>query len=229
MIFGTLINVATIVVGSIFGIVFRSKLPSNLVARVFQALGLFTFMLGVLIAIKVENIVVMIISLVLGTILGELINVEKQIEFVANRFKKLINHSHEQFSEGLVTAFLLFCTGSLTILGSIEEGVGNGITLLITKSILDGFAAFALASSFGIGVLFSIIPLFIYQSSLSILAYYLGNFFSANVALALSTTGGILLIGLGISMLDIKRIPVANMLPAIVLAPFFVWFLSIFK
>ncbi len=229
MIVGTIINVGAVVVGSSFGLLFRSKLPANIVARVFQSIGLFTLVLGIYTAIKVDNVLVMIFSLVIGSVLGELISLDTKIDKGALFIKRLVNHSHEQFTEGLVTAFLLFCTGSLTILGSIDDGVGNGITLLLSKSILDGFASVALASTLGIGVMCSVIPLFIFQTIISLCAFGFGNFFSPNISLALSSTGGVLLIGLGIKMLNIKNINVVNMLPAILLAPFFVWLISFLK
>ncbi len=226
MIVGTVINVATVSLGSGLGLLMHSKLPQRILERIFQAIGLFTLLLGFYTASKVDNVLVMIFSLVLGALLGELIQIEGYINKGANRFKSIVKNSGETFSEGLVTAFLLFCTGSLTILGSIDEGIGNGNTLLLSKSILDGFASFALAGSLGVGVLFSIIPLFLYQSAITLLAYYFGNFFSTTITQALSSTGGVLLIGLGISMLDIKKINVVNMLPALLFAPLLIWLIG---
>lgn len=227
MVIGTLINVAAVTIGSLLGLLLHSRLPKRFIERIFQAIGLFTLMLGFYTASKVDNILVMIFSLVLGAIAGELIQLEKHINKGGDRFKRMLHNSGETFSEGLVTAFLLFCTGSLTILGSIDEGIGNGMTLLLSKSILDGFASFALAGSLGVGVLFSIIPLFLYQSAITLLAYYFGNFFSTSITQAISSTGGVLLIGLGISMLDLKKISVVNMLPAIIFAPLLIWLLSL--
>lgn len=227
MIIGTVINVATVTSGSVLGLMLHSKLPQRILERIFQAIGLFTLLLGFYTASKVDNILVMIFSLVLGALFGELIQIENYINRGAERFKGIVKSSGETFSEGLVTAFLLFCTGSLTILGSIDEGVGNGNTLLLSKSILDGFASFALAGSMGVGVLFSVVPLFLYQSTITLFAYYFGNFFSVAITQAISSTGGVLLIGLGISMLDIKKISVVNMLPAIIVAPLLIWLITI--
>lgn len=227
MIIGTVINVATVTSGSVLGLMLHSKLPQRILERIFQAIGLFTLLLGFYTASKVDNILVMIFSLVLGALFGELIQIENYINRGAECFKGIVKSSGETFSEGLVTAFLLFCTGSLTILGSIDEGVGNGNTLLLSKSILDGFASFALAGSMGVGVLFSVVPLFLYQSTITLFAYYFGNFFSVAITQAISSTGGVLLIGLGISMLDIKKISVVNMLPAIIVAPLLIWLITI--
>lgn len=227
MIYGTIVNVLTVTIGSIIGLSLRSKLPQAIIERVFQAIGLFTMVLGVYMAIKVDNVLVMIFALVLGAITGELLRLDYQINKGADKIKRLVPNSHDRFSEGLITAFLLFCTGSMTILGSIDEGVGNGNTILLSKSILDGFASIALAGSLGIGVLFSIVPLFILQASITLLAYLFGSFISPEISLAISSTGGVLLIGLGFNLLDIKDIKVINILPAILFAPFFIWILSL--
>ena len=123
----------------------------------------------------------------------------------------------------MLTAFLLYCMGSMTILGALEEGIKNDSTLLITKSVMDGFSSIALASAFGIGVAFSIIPMLLFQGGLTLLAVAFGDFFSQTMINELSATGGILLIGLGINILEIKHIKIFNLLPALVFVVLFTW------
>ncbi len=220
---GTIINVVTVLIGSTIGVLLKSKLPKNITETVFQALGLFTLALGFIMAMKANDFLVIVFSLVIGAIIGELINLEKRTEHLASKMKQKIKIKDEKFTEGLLTAFLLFCMGSMTILGAFDEGMKGDTTLLITKSVMDGFAAMALASAFGIGVGFSVIPLLIYQGGLTLFASFLGDFFSPAMINELTAVGGILLIGLGINILEIKKIKIFNILPALLLVVFFTW------
>ncbi len=220
---GTFLNVITVLIGSAIGMLLKSKLPERLTKTVFQSLGLFTLALGFIMALKAEDYLIIVFSLVIGAVIGEILDLEKLISGLAGKMKKKIKIKDKKFSEGLLTAFLLFCMGSMTILGAFDEGMKGDPTLLITKSVMDGFAAMALASAFGIGVAFSVIPLLIYQGGLTIFASYLGGFFSEIMINELTAVGGILLIGLGINILEIKKIKIFNILPALVLVVFFTW------
>lgn len=213
---GTLINVLAVAVGSLIGLMVNKKLPERYIQIVFQALGLFTLFIGFFMASKAQQLLYLVFSLVLGGITGELFKLDNLLDRFSLYLKSKIKSRHERFSEGLVTAFLLFCMGSMTILGSFEEGLGNKPTLLFTKSVMDGFAAIALTAALGIGVLFSIVPLFLYQGALTLFAGYLGQYFSETIINELTATGGVLLIGLGLNILDIKKIKVLNLLPALI-------------
>lgn len=217
---GTLINVGTVLVGSAIGLLVRSRLPERYTKIMFQVFGLFTIFLGIKMALETKNIMVMIFSLLLGTMLGEWWNLEKGMDRLAGFIKKRVKSKNERFTEGFVTAFLVFCMGSMTILGAIEEGLGSKPNLLLTKSLMDGFSSMALASALGAGVLFSVIPLLIYQGGLTVFASYLTNILSPDVVAELSAVGGILLIGLGFVLLDVKKIRVMNMLPSLVVVVF---------
>ncbi len=223
MITGTIINIATVLLGSLIGILFRSKLPERFIKIVFQGIGLFTLVLGVSMALKSSHLLVMVFSLIIGGILGEMLRLETRVENIANQLKNKFKLGSERFSEGMVTAFLLYCMGSMTILGAIEEGLGNGFDLLLTKSIMDGFASIALASAFGTGVAFSVVPLFIYQGGLTVLTAFLGDYFSDVITNDMTAVGGVLLVGLGINILEIKKIKVLNLLPAILAAITLSW------
>ena len=214
---GTIINVATIIIGSSIGLLLRSKLSSRITEIVFQGIGIFTIFLGIVMAMKSNEFLIIIISIVAGSILGELLNIEKCFDKLSLKLKVKLKSTNTKFSEGLVTAFLLFCMGSMTILGAIEEGLGSKPNLLLTKSIMDGFSSIALSSALGIGVLFSVIPLLIYQGGLTLLTEFFGNYFNDIYINNLSSVGGLLLIGMGIRILEIKKIRVLNMLPALLL------------
>lgn len=223
---GTLINAGAIIAGSIIGLMAHSKLPERFVRIVFQGIGLFTLFLGFYMGLKTSNLFLIIISIVLGGIIGELIDLDLQINKLGNRIKLKLKSDHSKFSEGLVTAFLLFCMGSVTILGAIEEGLGNKPNLLLAKSVLDGVSSIALAAAFGYGVAFSIIPLLVYQGGLTLLATYFGDYFSQPIINELTAVGGIILIGLGITILEIKQLKVLNFLPALVIIIILAYFFA---
>jgi uncharacterized membrane protein YqgA involved in biofilm formation len=165
---GTIVNVAAVIAGSSVGLLVGARLPKKITTSVFNSMGLFTMFLGVYMALKGHNFLVMVFSLILGTIAGELMALERNIEGLSHRLKKALKLGSPKFTEGLLTSFLLFCMGSMTILGAIDEGVGNGSEILLTKSLMDGFSSIALASAFGIGVTFSVIPLFIFQGGITL-------------------------------------------------------------
>jgi hypothetical protein len=229
MLTGTLVNIAAVLAGSGIGLLLKAKLPEKIVKTVFSAMGLLTLFLGFSMALKAESILVMVFALVLGAISGELLDIERFTENQTEKIKRRIKFGGEKFSEGMLTAFLLYCMGSMTILGALEEGIKNDSTLLITKSVMDGFSSIALASAFGIGVAFSIIPMLLFQGGLTLLAVAFGDFFSQTMINELSATGGILLIGLGINILEIKHIKIFNLLPALVFVVLFTWLKAYFN
>lgn len=218
LLFGTIVNVGTVVAGSLIGFFFHSKLPQRIIKIIFQAIGLFTIYIGMTMTMKTEQILILIFSMVLGSALGEWIDLDKYINRFSEWIKTKLKSENETFSEGMITAFLLFCIGSMTILGAFEEGTQGNSDLLIAKSVMDGFSSIALASALGIGVLFSIIPLLIFQGGLTLLAIWLGNLMPEAVINEMSAAGGLMLIGLGLSIMEIKKIKVVNMLPALVFA-----------
>lgn len=214
---GTIINVGAVIIGSLIGLLIHTKLSKRSTTIVFQGIGLFTIFLGIKMALKTDYLLIMVFSLVIGSIIGELLNIEKSINNLSEYLRRKIKIGSDKFSEGLITAFLLFCLGSMTILGAIEEGLGGRPNLLLTKSLMDGFSSIALSASLGIGVIFSVIPLLIYQGGLTLFAGYLQNFFNQVMINELTAVGGILLIGLGINILEILKIKISNMLPSLVI------------
>ncbi len=215
---GTLINIVAVLIGSFIGLILHSKLPKKITTIVFQGIGLFTLFLGFNMALKTDNFLLMIFSIVIGSIIGEGIDIDKQLDRFSTFIKQKFKLKNEKFSEGFITAFLLFCMGSMTILGAFEEGFSGETKILQAKSLLDGFSSIALSSGLGIGVIFSIIPLLIYQGGLTLMASHLKDFISLDVINELSAVGGILLIGMGINILEIKKIKVINMLPALLIS-----------
>ncbi|OPY72592.1 MAG: putative membrane protein YdfK [Syntrophorhabdus sp. PtaU1.Bin058] len=221
---GTFINAGTVILGSLIGLAIHARLPERLTKIAFQGIGLFTVFLGFTMAAKTNNFLVMIFSIVPGSIIGELIGIEKHMDRLAGRIKQKIKSENKSFSEGFITAFLLFCMGSMTILGAIQEGLGGRPDLLIAKSVLDGFSSLALAASLGVGVIFSVLPLLVYQGGITLFASSLQQFFTSALINELSAVGGLLLIGLGINILEIKRLSILNMLPSLVIAVILAYF-----
>ncbi len=223
---GTLINAAAIIVGSIIGIGLHTKLPERIVKIVFQGIGLFTLFIGFYMGMKTNNLFLMILSIVTGGIIGEWINIDKYINRFGDKVKLKLKSKNSKFTEGLITAFLLFCMGSVTILGAIEEGLGGEPNLLLAKSVLDGVSSIALAAAMGFGVAFSVIPLLIYQGGLTLLAAYFGDYFASHIIDELTAVGGLMLIGLGLSILEIKQIKILNMLPALIVIVILAYFFA---
>ena len=216
---GTIVNVLTVILGSTIGVLIHTNLPHNIKKILFQGIGLFTLYLGVSMYLKSEYLMIIIFSLVLGVISGELIDLESRIESLGNQLKKKFSGDNQQrFTEGMITAFLLFCMGSMTILGAFEEGLQGHPNLLLAKSLLDGVSSIALSATFGIGVMFSVIPLLIYQGGLTLLAGALKDIMTNPIINEMTATGGVLMLGLALDILGIKKIKTLNMLPAIVFA-----------
>ena len=213
---GTIVNTAAVAAGGIIGILLKKKMPERVTSIYFQAIGLFTMAIGMSMAVKMEHILIVVASLALGSLLGEWMNIENWVNTLGENFKQRFRIGSEQFSEGLTTAFLLFCVGSMTILGTIQEGTGGSPDLLYTKSLMDFFSSMLLASAFGVSVALSAIPLFIFQASLTLIAMFAGSFFTPGIILELTSVGGILLVGLGLNILHIINLRVMNMLPALV-------------
>ena len=223
---GTLVNTAAVIVGGSIGLLFKKSMPERITTIYFQAVGLFTLAIGISMAVKMEHILIVVGSLAIGSLLGEWMNLEAGAERISDYLKNRFHIGSDKFSEGLITAFLLFCIGSMTILGTIQEGTGGSSDLLFTKSLMDFFSAMLLASAFGFGVIVSAIPVLIFQASLTFLAMYAGSFFSPSIIQGLTSTGGILLIGLGINILEIKKIRIMNMLPSLFIVVLFLWILA---
>ena len=151
---GTIVNVMAVIIGSSIGLLFGSRMPQRIVKTVFQAIGLFTLVIGIAMALKGQEMLLIVFSLIIGTVMGEGLNIDLKVEALSQRIRTVFKVGNPKFSEGLITSFLLFCMGAMTILGAIDEGLGNGSEVLLTTSMMDGFSYMALASVLGIGVLF---------------------------------------------------------------------------
>jgi hypothetical protein len=230
---GTFLNIATVLIGGVIGLIFGARIPEKLKATVIAGMGLFTAAMGLQMFLKTENPLIVLGALLLGTLLGEWWRIEDGLQnlgkFLEQRFSKTDDDGSNTFVRGFLTASLLFCVGPMTILGSIQDGLTGNYNLLAVKSVLDGFASMAFASTLGVGVMFSTVIIFVYQGGISLLAAQLNAIVTAAMMNELTATGGVILLGLAISsLLEIKKIRVGNMLPGLLVAPVIVWALGLF-
>ena len=230
---GTILNSIAILIGGTLGLLFGSRLPERLKRTVIAGMGLFTAAIGIQMFLKTENSLIVLGALLIGALLGEWWKIEDGLQSLGNILKERFNPNPEtasdsKFVRGFLAASLLFCTGPIAIIGSIQDGMTGNYELLAVKSVLDGFVSLAFASTLGIGVLFSSPVILIYQGSISLLAVQLNAFFNTPMLNELTATGGVILMGLAISsLLEIKKIRTGNFLPALAVAPLIVWFLSL--
>lgn len=229
---GTLLNIATVLIGGLIGLLFGARIPDPLKSTVISGMGLFTAAMGVQMFLNTENPLIVLGALLIGTLLGEWWRIEDGLQnlgmFLEQRFSKEGEDGSNKFVRGFLAASLLFCVGPMTILGSIQDGLKGDYNLLAVKSVLDGFAALAFASTLGVGVMFSTIIILIYQGGISLLAAQLDAIVTPSMMNELTATGGGILLGLAISsLLEIKKIRVGNMLPGLAIAPLIVWILGL--
>lgn len=230
---GTFLNIGTVILGGIIGLIFGTRIPDKLKSTVIAGMGLFVVAMGIQMFLKTENPLIVLGALLIGTLLGEWWRIEDGLQNVGQileqRFSKESDDDSNKFVRGFLTASLLFCVGPMTILGSIQDGLTGDYSLLAVKSVLDGFAALAFTSTLGVGVMFSTIVILVYQGGISLLAAQLNAIVTPAMMNELTATGGVILIGLAISsLLEIKKIRVGNMLPGLLIAPIIVWVLGLF-
>lgn len=212
---GSIANAAAIIVCGIIGSFLKKGLPKRYGDLVIAALGFFTVMLGVKFAMQTEHPLVVIFSMVLGAALGEWIDIEKRMDNLGNKVQSKLKGFKGNFSQGFVNASLLFCVGSMAIMGALQSGLANDHQTLYTKAVMDGVIAVVFASTLGIGVAASAVPVFIYQGAITLLAAFLQPYLSTAVVLEMTAVGGILLMGVGSNILEIKKVKVGNLIPAI--------------
>jgi len=213
---GALINAAAILAGGGIGLLFKGKISAKISENITRAIGLCVCIIGISGALK-GDLMLLVASLALGTVAGEWIDIDGGLNKLGMWLQKKLTRKDEKstFAEGFVAATLLFCVGAMAIVGSIESGIRNDQSIIITKSILDGITSIALASSLGFGVLFSAGAILIYQGSIEIFAGYLQNVLTDGLVTQISSVGGLLILGIGLNMVLNAKIRVANLLPGL--------------
>ncbi|HTU01003.1 MAG TPA: DUF554 domain-containing protein [Candidatus Sulfotelmatobacter sp.] len=212
---GTLVNVIAVLLGSTIGLLVGRRLPERLRRVITAGLGLSTLLIGMQMALQAQRLLVVIAGMVLGGVTGELLGIEAALERAGTRLQAWARTGGGTFVAGFVTASLVFCVGPMTVIGSIQEGLTGNAEILYTKSLLDGVASVAFASSLGVGVGFSVLTVVAIQVPLTLLGSRLTFLMLPDVLNALTATGGLLIVGIGLLLLEVKRLPVANFLPAL--------------
>ncbi len=229
---GTLINALTVLIGGSLGTFLGNRFPARMQETTFASLGLFTLVIGITSALVTGNPLIVLGSLLIGGLMGEAMQLDARLErfgeWLRHRLVKEQSGGGARFVEGFVTASLVFCVGPLTIQGAIEDGLMGDYTKLAIKSMLDGFAALAFATTLGPGVLASILVILGFQGGLSLLAGLGANFFTDPMINELTATGGVVLLAISFRLLDLKEIRAANLLPALFVAPTAVALMDVF-
>ena len=229
---GTFINIAAILIGGTVGLFFGSRIPERFKNTVIAGMGLFTAAMGLQMFFKSNNQLIVLGALIIGALLGEWLGIEDGLQALGEALEKRFSSDKEigsgsRFVRGFMVSSLLFCIGPLAILGSIQDGLTGDYNLLAVKSMLDGFASIAFASTLGVGVMFSSLIILVYQGGISLLAGQLNAIVTDPMMAEMTATGGVILLGVAFSnLMEIKKIRVGNFLPALAVAPLIVWVLS---
>lgn len=230
---GTIVNAGAVIVGGLAGTLLKNGISERYKKIVMQAIGLSVVFIGISGTIKEmvtivngnkldrQYIMLMIFSLVIGGLVGEFLRIEKRLESLGTWFQKRIPDKGGSFSDGFVTASLVFCVGAMAIVGALEDGLSGNPSTLFAKSILDGVTSLVFASTLGIGVAFSAIPVLVYQGGITLLSGVIKPWLSDAVISQMSLIGGVLIFAIGINLLEIKKIKVGNLLPAVFIPVFY--------
>ena len=212
---GTLVNVAAIIAGSLIGLAFKGRISEKYNKTIVQAISLGVILIGLRSAFQCNDFILIIISLAIGSLIGEILGIECRLESTGMWLEKKISKKSSGFATGFVTTTLLFCIGAMAIIGSLESGLTGNHDTLFAKSTIDGIMAVIFSSTMGIGVLFSSISVLLYQGSITLAAVYIKPFLTPEVISQISAVGGLLIAAIGMNMLRENKIKVGNMLPAV--------------
>lgn len=214
---GTVVNVITVVVGTLIGRYLGHFIPERLRRTIMMGLGLAVLLIGIQLMIQSKNPLIVIGAMIIGGIIGETLSIEARLDNMGHRLQQRFKDAGS-VAEAFVTASLLYCIGAMAIMGSIQDGLGQEPTILYAKSALDGIASIALASTLGIGVIFSVVPLVVYQGAITLTAGWVQGILTEQVVAEMNAAGGLLILAIGLDILQIRKLPVGNLLPAIFVA-----------
>lgn len=214
---GTLVNCLSVIGGAILGIVLKNGIKEKYQNTIMDGISLAVIIIGIMGGIKSQNIVLVVVSLAIGSLIGEMIDIESRLDRLGDKAEQLFGKGDSNFSKAFVSATLVYCIGAMSIVGALESGLTGNHQTLFAKASLDGITAIIFASTMGIGTAFSAIPIFIYQGGITLLANYIKDILTPELINEMSAVGGILIMAIGINLANIKKIKVANMLPAIII------------
>lgn len=213
--FGTIVNSLAIIAGGLLGLCLRGGIPKKYSMTVMHAMGLAVILVGVKAALRTDALLIVILSLGIGSLMGEYLRIEDRLDRIGDWLEQRFSKQGAGISKGFVTTSLLFCVGAMAIVGALESGLTGNHQTLFAKSIIDGITSIVFASTMGVGVIFSAVSVFVYQGAITLSAAYGKQFLVPDVVAQMSSVGGLLIVAIGIGLLDIKKIRIGNMLPAI--------------
>lgn len=212
---GTIVNSLAVVLGSLLGISLKNGIKEQYQNTIMDSIGLAVVIIGIMGGIKSQNIVLVVVSLAIGSLIGEKLDIEDRLDKLGSNVESRFGKGDSNFSKAFVSSTLVYCIGAMGIVGALESGLVANHQTLFAKASLDGITAIIFASTMGIGTAFSAIPIFIYQGTITLLANYIKDILTPEVITEMSAVGGILIVAIGINLLNIKKIKVGNMLPSI--------------
>lgn len=212
---GTIVNAIAIILGAFGGVCLKNGIKEQYKKTIMDGIGLSVLIIGIMGGVKSNNIILVICSIVIGTMIGEFVGIEDKLDRLGKFLQSKLGGKDSNFSNAFVTASLIYCVGAMAIVGSLEAGIQHNYETLFAKAILDGISAIVFASTLGIGVAFSSIVVFLYQGSITLLSSILSAFLTNDIINEMSAVGGILIMAIGINLLELKQIKIGNMLPAI--------------
>lgn len=212
---GTIVNALAIILGALGGVCLKNGIKEQYKKTIMDGIGLSVLIIGIMGGVKSNNIILVICSIVIGTMIGEFVGIEDKLDRLGKFLQSKLGGKDSNFSNAFVTASLIYCVGAMAIVGSLEAGIQHNYETLFAKAILDGISAIVFASTLGIGVAFSSIVVFLYQGSITLLSSILSAFLTNDIINEMSAVGGILIMAIGINLLELKQIKIGNMLPAI--------------
>ncbi len=213
--FGTFVNAMAIIAGSLVGLLFKGGIPEKYRVTVMHAMGLAVILVGIKAAIQTHALLMVILSLGIGSLVGEFLRIENRLDQMGDWLEQRFARHGDGISKGFVTTSLLFCVGAMAIVGALESGLTGNHQTLFAKSIIDGITAVVFASTMGIGVIFSALSVLVYQGVITLSAAYLKQYLVPEVVAQMSSVGGLLIVAIGLGLLDIKKLRIGNMLPSI--------------
>lgn len=218
---GTIVNVVSVLTGSILGFIFRGRFPKKIQTTVIHGISLSVILIGIQMGLEIKknyDILLVIFSLVIGAIIGESLGLEERLNDFGKSLKEKFGSKDDLFVQGFVQSSLIYCVGAMSIMGAIQDGLNNDPSILFTKSVLDGITAIAFAASTGIGVAFSAIPIFLYQGSITLASGWAAIYLTNDMIRIMTASGGLLIIAIGLNLLGATKIKSGNLLPSLLVA-----------
>lgn len=209
-----LLNTITVIIGGLLGLIIRKNVKSVSTGLITEVIAIVVLVMSIQGAIQTQNMMLVLVSMIIGTVIGEALKLEKGISSIADKLRNRFSKEDNQFTTGFITTVMVQCVGAMSILGSIEAGLGISNDTLYFKAVLDFFSSIAFASTYGVGAIFSAVVIFLYQGSIALMANVIAPFLTEIMVAEISAVGNVIMVALSLNMLNLKSYRIVNMLPA---------------